>query len=734
VKGGDNVEYIGGFDDLLKVITLNDGRYDVALIREAYALADDAHKNQTRDSGEPYVTHPVAVAMTLAGLGMDSDTLIAGLLHDVVEDTDVSLETIRRRFGNDVAQLVDGVTKLRRLTFASKEEEKAENVRKMLMAIARDIRVIIIKLADRLHNMRTIGARPAQKQRDTALETMEVYAPIAHRLGIRTIQEELEDLSLRYLDPIAYLEIERRMNLEKDERQRFIESIKTKIKERLYGKYEDVFIEGRVKSAYGIFTKVYGQGRSFDEIYDIYAVRVIVNTVDECYHILGEMHDLFRPIPNRFKDYISTPKSNQYQSLHTTVLDKAAIPFEVQIRTWEMHHTAEYGIASHWKYKGGLEGKDTLDQKISWVRQLLESQKDTVDSQDLLFDIKTDLSTDEVLAFTPKGDIITLPAGSTVIDFAYAIHSEIGNRMTGAKVDGKMAGLDTQLETGNIVNILTTNDRAHGPSRDWLKIVKTATARNRIRGWFRRERKEENIAAGKAEFEKELRRYNIVLSDDIADEFLTKVARGQRLNSVSEFYAAIGFGGILLSKVMPRIRELYSQYSLTGEEQIQQLVKASAAKRSKASSGVIVEGLEGCLVKYAKCCNPLPGDPIKGYITRGYGVSIHKRDCPNVNFPPGDESQSERLVNCEWAEVMGGETFKSTVDVFGKDREGLLVDISTALNNMHVRVHSLTTREQPDDQTAIQITFDISDLGQLQHVTGTLGRISGISRVERTAQ
>jgi GTP pyrophosphokinase len=730
------VQDIYDFDDLLKVIRLNDAQYDEEKIKVAYNLAAEAHTGQIRDSGEPYISHPVTVAMILADLGMDSDTLVAALLHDVVEDTDISLDTIRKKFGAETALLVDGVTKLRKLPFSSKEEQQAENIRKMLMAIAQDVRVIIIKLADRLHNMRTIGVRPPQKQRDTALETMEVYAPIAHRLGIHAIKEELEDTSLRYLDPVAYAEIESQMNMKREERQHFLEKIKAKITDRLNAKYDDVFIEGRVKGIYGIYRKMYIQGRSFDEIYDIYAVRIIVNSITECYNIFGEIHDMFRPIPNRFKDYISTPKANMYQSLHTTVFDKEVIPFEVQIRTWEMHHTAEFGIAAHWKYKEGVAGKDSMEEKISWVRQLLEAQKDTVDTGEIIGSIKSDLSTDEVFIFTPKGDVITLPAGATVIDFAYAIHSEIGNSMVGAKVDGRMVSLDTQVLTGNIVSILTTKDPNRGPSRDWLSLVKTASARTKIRSWFKRERREENIEQGRNELEKELRRNNIHLEGDALEDFLVKLARNQHLNSVREFLATIGFGGILLSNIMPRIKELYQrQYKQSGEEQIKkQLVRSAAQQKRKASSGVIVEGLEGCLVKYSKCCNPLPGDPIVGYITRGFGVSIHKKDCVNVESTMNDPNQQERWVTCEWAGEIAGEVFKSTVDIYGKDRDGLLLDVSIALNNMHVPVYSIIAREQPDDQTAIQITFGITDLDQFQYVAAALTKISGISRVERTVQ
>lgn len=727
---------MNGFNDLLKIIKLNDAQYDVAKIEKAFNLAENAHKGQLRKSGDPYITHPVAVATILADLGMDTDSLVAALLHDVVEDTQISLDTVKKEFGDNIALLVDGVTKLGKIPLSSREEQQAENIRKMLMAMAQDVRVIIIKLADRLHNLRTLSFMPDQKRRDKALETMEVYAPIAHRLGIRAIKEELEDISLQYLDPVAYHEIEEQLNMKRDERTHFLDDIKKKIGDRLNQTYEDVYIEGRVKSVYGIYRKVYMQSRAFDEIYDIYAVRIIVNSLNECYNILGEIHDMFRPIPNRFKDYISTPKPNMYQSLHTTVIDKEAVPFEVQIRTWEMHHTAEFGIAAHWKYKEGVKGKDSLDEKIAWVRQLLESQKDTVDAQEILGSIKSDLSTDEVFVFTPKGDVIVLPVGATVIDFAYAIHSEVGNHMIGAKIDGRMVSLDTKVQTGMIINILTTNAPGHGPSRDWLNIVKTSSTRNKIRSWFKKERREENIQQGRSELEKEFRRNNLHLDQEETEEFLKRIAKSQRLNSLDDFLAAIGYGGIALSKLMPKVKEMYMRYyRTTSEEQIKKQLEKSASQRPrKASSGVIVEGLDGCLVKFSKCCNPLPGDNIVGYVTRGFGVSIHKQDCINVVSAMGDPNQSERWVNCEWAENTAGETFKSTVDIYGKDRSGLLVDVSIALNNMRVPVYSLTAREQPDDQTSIQITFGTSNLSQLEFIIGNLRKIAGIERVERTVQ
>ena len=724
------------YNELLKIVKQSDSNLDIAKIERAYKVAAAAHSGQLRKSGEPYISHPISVAIILADLGMDTDSVAAALLHDVVEDTDIALAEIKKGFGDDVALLVDGVTKLGKIPFSSREERQAENIRKMLIAMAKDVRVIIIKLADRLHNMRTIAAMGEQKQRDIALETMEVYTPIAHRLGIRTIKEELDDASLRLLDPVAYNEIEQHLNMEKGDRQLFIETIKSKMTGRLSETHGHMFIDGRVKSIYGIYRKMYMQGRAFDEIYDIYAVRIIVDTITECYNVLGEIHDMFRPLPNRFKDYISTPKPNMYQSLHTTVIDKEAVPFEVQIRTWDMHHTAEFGIAAHWKYKVGIDGKDSLEDKIAWIRQLLESQQDSVDVQDIVGSIKTDLAGDEIFVFTPKGDVISLPTGATVVDFAYAIHSEVGNRMVGAKVDGRMVSLDTEVETGNIVSIITSNAAGHGPSRDWLKIVKTSSTRNKIRSWFKRERREENITQGKAELEREFRRYNIILDTKQMISFMSKVAKNNHVNNEDEFYAAIGYGGILLSKIMVRIKEQYQrQYKTTAEEEIKKQLQKSASQRPrKASSGVIVEGLDSCLVKFARCCNPLPGDSIAGYITRGFGVSVHKSDCINVESAKSDINQSERWVKCEWAENAANEVFKTTLDVYSKERANLLLDISIALNNMHVQVHSLFTKDLPDSMCIIQITFSASSVEQLAHIKNALSHIQGVQEVIRAVQ
>ncbi len=678
--------------------------------------------------------------MILADLGMDDECIQAALLHDVVEDTEIPLEQISRQFGSDVALLVNGVTKLGQISYqTSREERQAENVRKMLLAMAQDVRVIIIKLADRLHNMRTIEVMPEQKRRDKALETMEVYAPLAHRLGIRAVKEELEDRSLRYLDPVAYREIERMLALKQVDRQNFLEKIKQKIRERLSSEYSEIHIDGRVKSVYGIYRKMYMQGRAFEEIFDIYAVRIIVDSVMDCYNVLGIIHDLFQPIPNRFKDYISTPKPNMYQSLHTTVIDKEAIPFEVQIRTWDMHHTAEYGIAAHWKYKAGISGKDKLEERLAWIRQLIENQKEADDVEDIVHSIKSDLAPEEVYVFTPKGRVISLPVGSTVIDFAYAIHTEVGNRMVGAKVDGRMVALDTKVHTGQIIEIITTNSKDHTPSRDWLKIAKTSQARNKIRNWYKKERREENIEQGRNELEREFRRNMISLPDGKLKEFLLGIARRQHFEAVEDFLAAVGYGGVLLSKIMPRIKDDFTrQYRSNLPEDPTERVLATKVpprKNRRASSGVIVEGLDSCLVKFARCCNPLPGDEIIGFVTRGYGVSIHKKDCQNVVNSLNDPNNAERWVHSEWAmESAKKESFKSTIEILTDGRIGSLADISVALSSMRISISTLVAREAKQGENIVTVTFTVSDIEQLQFIINNLSKIPGVESVSRSVQ
>ena len=715
------------YAQLAEAIEKSNKSYDLPRIEAAYELAKKAHESQVRSSGDPYISHPIAVAVILVGLGMDSDTIIGALLHDVVEDTSVTLEDIEKQFGADVAELVDGVTKLANIPYSSRAEQQAENVRKMLLAMAKDVRVVIIKLADRLHNMRTLDFRIPEQQRVKSLETMEIYAPLAHRLGIRSVKEELEDLSLKHLDPVAYHEIEQQLALRKEDREAFLKNIIKRIQARLESEHVTAQIDGRVKSIYGIYRKMYNQGRSFDEIYDIYAVRIIVDTVLECYNILGIIHDMLRPIPNRFKDYISTPKQNMYQSLHTTVLDKEGVPFEVQIRTWDMHYTAEYGVAAHWKYKIGMEGKDALDERLAWIRQLLESQKDSDDVEDIVKSIKTDIAPEEVFVFTPRGDVIRLPQGSTVVDFAYAIHSEVGNKMIGAKVDGRIVSLDYKVKTGMIVEIITSTTQSNGPSRDWLKFVKTSEARNKIRSWFKKEKREENVAEGKLALEKEMRRNLIAPPAEEREKFIADIAARQKYNTVDDFYASIGYGGVSLEKIMPRIKDDFIRLYRKTEQTLAPTVKKSS---QKASNGVIVEGLEGCLIKFARCCNPLPGDEIVGFITRGFGVSIHKCDCANVVNARRRAEDPQRCVKATWASKVK-ETFKSTLDILASDRIGILADVSVQLGNMRVPIHSVMAKELKTGQTSIQVSIGISDLNQLQTIINNLSRIPGVSSVKR---
>ena len=718
------------FDDLLSLIKASERDYSLDVITRAYQLAESSHRDQKRLSGSPYISHPVAVACILVELGMDSESVAAGLLHDVVEDTPIGLEQIKKEFGPEIAALTDGVTKLGRIPYSSREVQQAENLRKMLIAMNEDIRVIIVKLADRLHNMRTIEFMPPQKQRDKALENMEVYAPIAHRLGIRAVKEELEDLSLRILDPVAYQEIESGLELRAGERTRFIELTKKRIFERVSAMIPNVYLEGRVKSINGIYRKMFVQGRTMDEIYDIYAVRVIVDTVNDCYNVLGIIHDMFRPLPNRFKDYISTPKPNLYQSLHTTVIGKEGIPFEVQIRTWEMHHTAEYGIAAHWKYKLGLssKGEDQFEKRLSWIRQMLDNEKDSEDATDLVRMIKSDPGPEEVFVFTPRGDVINLPAGSTVIDFAYAIHSAVGNRMIGAKVDKRIVPLDYRVKTGEIVEILTSKE-ARGPSRDWLKIVKTSEARNKIRSWFKHEKRDENIAEGRMEVERELRRNNIEMESAELDALLQKIGQKQSFSTAEDVYAAIGYGGIPLWKILPKVKAVWQKEHAAPAPLPPAQEKPQAPRKS--SAGVIVDGMDNCLVKFSRCCNPLPGDDIVGFITRGYGVSIHKRGCSNVPKDPAEAAEPERWVSVHWAGEVK-EEFKSTLEIIADDRSGLLADITQRLFNMHLFIHSLNSRETKDGCAVISATISINGLEHLKSIVDRLQNISGIISVRRS--
>ena len=706
--------------------------YDLDKIQAAYELAEKAHDGVFRSSGEPYITHPVAVAYILVEqFCMDTDTICAALLHDVVEDTDVGLDVIQKKFGEDVAHLVDGVTKIGQVPLNTREEQQAENIRKILIAMSKDIRVIIIKLADRLHNMRTLASRPPEKQRKTSLETMNFYAPIAHRLGISDVKEEMEDLALRYLDPYGFKEIESLLDVHKDERDTFIDKIKGMIRERISDIQPPPIIEGRVKSIYSIYKKVYVKGKDFSEIYDIYAVRIILQTVVECYNVLGIIHDMFRPIPYRFKDYIAMPKPNRYQSLHTTVIGREGIPFEVQIRTQEMHNTAQYGVAAHWKYKAGISGNVAGEKRFDWIRQLLEQQQEADDVEQISEAIKVDLAPDDVYVFTPKGDVITLPAGSNVIDFAYAIHTQVGNKMAGAKVGGRMVPFDHTLHTGDIVEILTSGSDNYGPNRNWSEIAKTNEAKAKIRAWFKRERREENIECGKAAFEKEIRRNNIAVDDEI----LLQAAHRQRLSSVDDLYAAIGYGGVQLSKIITRLKEEQVKQQRLNAVQTQPIdIEKTIADNNKRAqkNGVVLDGIEDCAVKYAQCCNPLPGDDIMGFITRGYGVSIHKADCQNVKIGLQGENK-DRWIKAHWA-VNSSSAFRATIDIIADDRTALIADITTAIASNHLPIHEINAHYLKNGNANIILTIEVSGIDQLKSIILRLQKIPGVISAERTGK
>ena len=727
-------DYNDHFDEFFEQVKQNPS-YDADRIKKAYDLAREAHKNQRRRSGEPYIMHPVAVAKILLDYGMDNECIIGALLHDVVEDTKYDLEYIRKNFGDDVALLVDGVTKLGQIPLSTREEVQAENIRKMFIAMNQDVRVIIIKLADRLHNMRTLQHMPPHKQREKSLETLEIYAPIAHRLGIRAIKEELEDLAIRYLDPVAYKEIEDNLSMKKEEGQKFLNEITQEISDKIKPIMKNCQITSRVKSVHGIFRKVYIKGKNFEEIYDIYAVRIIVDTMIDCYNALGIVHDMFTPLPGRFKDYISTPKPNMYQSLHTTVISKSGVPFEIQIRTWEMHHTAEYGIAAHWKYKLGKGGKDNLDASLQWIHRMLENGESSENAEDMVSSIKGDLSVDEIYVFTPKGDVKSLPKGATVIDFAYAIHSAVGNRMIGAKVDGRIVPLDTVLKTGQICEVLTSNQQNKGPSRDWLTIVKTGEARSKIRSWFKKERREENIVQGKEQIEHEFKRNYLRFAAGKFDEFILKIAQRQHFDTVDDFYAALGYGGIQINRLMPGINEEYNknwkvkddaQPVQTAPNKIEQV-----NRETRSSGGVVVEGIDNCLINMARCCNPLPGEAIIGFITRGHGLTIHRRDCKNVPVDIASSPEPERWIKARWDSSVQIDA-RSTINVYAIDRDGVVLDITTTMAGAHVKIHSINARPINDGNCLTTMTISVNGKEHLESIIRMLNKIDGVYLIERT--
>ena len=721
---------------------------DTQRLFAAFTYADAEHHGQLRKSGEPYIIHPLAVADIVADLGLDVDSVIAALLHDCIEDTNATHDEIAKKFGAPVAALVEGVTKLTRVQYVSKEEEQMENLRKMLMAMAQDIRVILIKICDRLHNMRTMEYQSPKKQREKSLETMEIYAPLAHRLGMQKLKWELEDLSLRYLDPVGYKEIEDEMAKRSAAHEEFLASIQLRIQQRLEQEGIRCKVYGRVKHTYSIYRKMFAQNKTLDEIFDLYAFRVIVDDIPECYNVLGCIHDMFKPVLGRFKDYIGTPKPNMYQSLHTTVIGREGIPFEVQIRTWQMHQTAEYGIAAHWKYKQGMANKKLgSEQDFEWVRKLLESQQDT-DAEEFVRTLKVDMFADEVFVFTPNGDVKSLPAGATPIDFAYNIHSAVGNGMVGAKVNGRMVPYDTPLKNGDIVEVITSKN-AKGPSRDWLKIAKSNEARNKIRQWFKRERREENIATGRALFEAELKHMKIPMTAITAEDVLPHILHKVRFGTLDELYASIGYGGTTAVKSVARIKDELARLGRLQAEKAAAAAKTTAesvivpgstaqtptsgqVKPKHSDSGIIVEGLGNCLVKFAKCCTPVPGDPVIGFITRGYGVSVHRSDCPNAAPEKRKPEEADRWVKVSWVES-SLPNYKTALELSSKDRDGLTLDVAMALSAAKVKVNALTARSLPDGHASINIVVEVKDKEELATVINKLNNIQGVYHVARAS-
>ena len=702
-------------------------------IRRAYRFAAQAHQDQLRRSGEPYIMHPVAVACIIDQMGLDAESVMAGLLHDTVEDTPVTREDIAREFGAPVAMLVDGVTKLTKMehtSYSTKEEQQMEDLRKMFIAMAKDIRVIMIKLADRLHNMRTIQYQKVQKQRDISVETMEIYAPLAHRLGMQGVKWELEDRSLKILDPVGYKEISDFLEDKSHGFAAFLEETKKRIQEKLEQAGIACQVKARLKSVYSIYRKLYGQNLSFAELYDICATRVIVKELTDCYNVLGLIHDLYKPVPGRFKDYISTPKPNGYQSLHTVVIGSEGIPFEVQIRTEEMDHRAEYGIAAHWKYKDGLKGSQK-EEAFAWVRQLIETQQDT-DASDFIKNIKTDLFADEVYVFTPRGDVINLPQGATPIDFAYAIHSAVGNRMTGAKVNGRIVPIDYQLKSGEIVDVITSKTAA-GPKRDWMQIVKTNGARTKIKQWFKKERRDENIEQGKAALDRELRA-NLLYDAFQQPELQSLILKRLEMPDLTELYASLGYGGIAMSRVIAKVRDELQRQRAAEQKEAKLEAKLAAqtarAQRSVADTGVIVEGLDNCLVKFAKCCSPLPGDPIIGFVTRGYGVSVHRQDCANVRAALQSKPDDGRWIRTEWA-MNERHQYSAGIRVTTKSRVGAITDVLTVLTNMKINVSEMNAKEMDDGQCDLFLTITVSDAEQMELVLSRILRANGVIQARR---
>ena len=735
-----------GIDRLFEILRATGKKYDLEKIQAAYDYAAGLHEGQFRVSGDAYITHPIAVAEIVAGLELDTDSICAALLHDTVEDCSdkTNCQEITKRFGADVAMLVEGLTKLVALQIDDKEEAHIENLRKMLLAMSKDVRVIFIKLCDRLHNMRTLEAKPDHKRRITALETMQVYAPLAHRLGMQKIKQELENLGMQYLDPIGYEEVRGEIERKYGMSLGFIENIRSTVAEKLTENGIKFHLEGRIKTVYSIYRKMFKQNKTFDEVYDFYAMRVIVDTELECYTVLGIIHEMFNSIPGRFKDYISIPKPNMYRSLHTTVIGRDGIPFEVQIRTWEMHHIAEYGVAAHWKYKSGVTSQADLDQKLEWISRLIETEDGTRDPEEFMTALKIDIFHDEVFVFTPKGDVCALPQGATVIDFAYSIHSEVGNKMMGAKINGSIVPIDRVLENGEIVEIITSSS-AKGPSRDWLGIVRTGEARNKIRQWFKREKRADNILVGKAAIDTEIKKIAPTLPESKRAEAVASVAARMGYSSADDLYNSIGYGELPLTKPLRRLKdELEAMLppepaedavaARMTDEEVRQVVTSVRPHNLKHNSGIVVDGADGCAVKFAKCCNPLPGDEVVGFVTKGYGISIHKHDCPNVLQGRHNPDMADRWKPAHWeGSVMdtGKSVYEALLQIHTLDTVGVLAEITVALADMKVSILHINSQKAGADRVIINLKISCKNVEHYNSIVSRLRSLKNILDVTR---
>ena len=723
-----------GYKALADTILEHNPGVDLGRVRAAFEVADRAHSGQKRKAGTPYVTHCIEAARISAEMGLDEDSIVAALLHDCIEDTPLTHEDIAKQFGAQVADIVEGVTKLTRVQFTSREDEQMENLRKMLLAMAKDIRVILIKIADRLHNMRTMEYMASHKQIEKSTETMEIYAPIAHRLGLQRMKWELEDLSLKYLDPQGYQEIIHYLEERADTLNAFMADVEERIMARLRDCGIHATVQSRIKHVYSIYRKMYTQKRALDEIFDLCAFRVIVDELPDCYNVLGQIHDMFRPVPGRFKDYIATPKPNGYQSVQTTVIGDEGIMFEVQIRTWEMHRTAEYGVAAHWKYKSGDQGVRVGDEeKFAWIRRLLEAQQDA-DAQDFVHDLKMDMFDDEVFVFTPQGDVVNLPTGACPIDFAYNIHSAVGNRMVGAKVNGRIVPFDYTLQNGDIVDILTSKT-APGPSRDWMNLCKSNSARTKIRQWLKKEKHDENVFRGKEMFEAEFRRAGFSSAYLAEDELIQTCIKKLSVNTLEDMYAAIGYGGMTTTRAVNRFRDEITkaarqQSQKTVLDRITEAAERRTARPTKAVHGILVEGIDNCLIKFSRCCTPVPGDPVVGFITRGQGISIHRADCPNYLNSIKEESEAGRWLAVSWADKTT-DSYTTTLRIHARDRNGLVLDIASVLNSLNAKVRALNARSLPGGEALIFLTVEISDLSSLRLIMSRLMSLGGVRDIER---